>query len=869
MRRPARTARSGPKRPNGVSTLPPGLVPRASALDLTSLLQAALGHHQAGRFGDAERLYRQVLGLAPEEPDALHLLGVLTFQQGRADAALRLIERAISHRPSASAYYLNLGNVLLALGRQIEAAASYRRAAALAPSDPEPRNNLGNLLVQAGQPEAGIVELQQALRLQPAHVNARYNLGNALRDLGRLEEAVAAYRAVIRLRPDFADAHTNLGGVLHALERHDEARACFERALALQPDAPAARANLAEALRACGAREEAAAWYERVLQDAPDHAVALSGLATVRADQGRPADAAELLRRLVAVTPDDATVYERLAGQLAAAGRPDEAFEALTAGLERHPSHRPLIVALVERLRTMARVPEHPAVRAALLAACADDTFSSQKLMPPVLRIIMSDPAWPALVAAVRAGADPLSPDVPLPAALVEDPVVLAALPRVVLGSPDVERVLTALRRSATHRAAADGTRSLAAQPLSRAFLCALARASFLAEYSWLQEQDELELVPALWAVLCDALVHAETDPSDLEDLLILVALYEPLGRLPGAERLLAVPEARWSLSFAPVVREQVAERFEEQAIAAELPTLTPIENHVSQAVRTMYEENPYPRWRAARFVHQEPLAVRFRLLCPDEPVPSWPSPLPVLVAGAGSGQHPVDVAMLMPEADVLAVDLSRPSLAYGARMARRLGVQNVRFAQADILALDALDRQFALIECAGVLHHLEEPLEGWRVLRRRLRPDGLMKIGLYSERARASIVAAREMIARTHVPPTTEGIQLARRLLLSLPEQHPAAGVSRIVDFYSTSGFRDLVMHVQEHRFTIPRLAEALDALDLRFLGFQVKDEVLERFRARFPSPGAERDLACWDAFEAGEPDTFISMYQFWCRPR
>jgi hypothetical protein len=75
--------------------------------------------------------------------------------------------------------------------------------------------------------------------------------------------------------------------------------------------------------------------------------------------------------------------------------------------------------------------------------------------------------------------------------------------------------------------------------------------------------------------------------------------------------------------------------------------------------------------------------------------------------------------------------------------------------------------------------------------------------------------------------------------------------------------------MHVQEHRFTVPRLVAALDTLDLRFLGFQISPTVLEQFRARFPSAGAERDLACWDQFEAEHPDTFASMYHFWCRPR
>ena len=179
------------------------------------------------------------------------------------------------------------------------------------------------------------------------------------------------------------------------------------------------------------------------------------------------------------------------------------------------------------------------------------------------------------------------------------------------------------------------------------------------------------------------------------------------------------------------------------------------------------------------------------------------------------------------------------------------------------------LEERFALIECAGVLHHLADPLAGWSVLRRLLRPDGLMLIALYSERARARVVAARELIAAEGLPSTAEGIRAARRRFFELPPEHPAASLVKFWDFYSESGFRDLAMHVQEHRFTVPRLAASLEALDLRFLGFEVGPTVMARFRERFPAPDAHLDLECWDRFEAEHPDTFSAMYQLWCRPR
>ena len=118
-------------------------------------------------------------------------------------------------------------------------------------------------------------------------------------------------------------------------------------------------------------------------------------------------------------------------------------------------------------------------------------------------------------------------------------------------------------------------------------------------------------------------------------------------------------------------------------------------------------------------------------------------------------------------------------------------------------------------------------------------------------------------------MPSTPEGIRAARRQIINVPPEHPSARLIRFWDFYSQSGFRDLVMHVQEHRYTPLQLAEALDALDLRFLGFDVPPSVREAFCARFPEPSAWLDLRAWDTFEADHPDTFAGMFHLWCRPR
>ena len=88
-----------------------------SAADCGAALQTALAHHRAGRLGPAEQIYRQILQRQPDQPDALHLLGVLAHQHGRNGPAIELISKAIEQRPDEANFHGNLGNALKALGR--------------------------------------------------------------------------------------------------------------------------------------------------------------------------------------------------------------------------------------------------------------------------------------------------------------------------------------------------------------------------------------------------------------------------------------------------------------------------------------------------------------------------------------------------------------------------------------------------------------------------------------------------------------------------------------------------------------------------------------------------------------------------------
>ena len=111
-------------------------------------------------------------------------------------------------------------------------------------------------------------------------------------------------------------------------------------------------------------------------------------------------------------------------------------------------------------------------------------------------------------------------------------------------------------------------------------------------------------------------------------------------------------------------------------------------------------------------------------------------------------------------------------------------------------------------------------------------------------------------------------GLRRARRAFLALDEDHPARSIVWSPDFYSLSGFRDLVFHVQEHRFTLPQLGASLDALGLELLGFQHPHPMaVAWYREKWPDDVARTDLGRWAIVEKEHPEVFAGMYQFWAR--
>jgi tetratricopeptide (TPR) repeat protein len=213
--------------------------------NLQQTMKVAVRHHTAGRLDKAEALYRQVLQAEPENPVALHLLGVVAHQSGDDARAAGLISKAIARKPDYADAHSNLGNVLQRMGRLEDALASFHKAVILTPDLAEAHNNVGSALKALGRLEEAAESYHLAVALRPDFAEAYSNYGAVLHDLGRRNEALTCFRQAVALRPGYAEAHGNLAGLLREQGQADEAAACYRQALALDPSNASTQANLA------------------------------------------------------------------------------------------------------------------------------------------------------------------------------------------------------------------------------------------------------------------------------------------------------------------------------------------------------------------------------------------------------------------------------------------------------------------------------------------------------------------------------------------------------------------------------------------------------------------------------------------------
>ncbi|MBI36125.1 MAG: hypothetical protein CL568_00900 [Alphaproteobacteria bacterium] len=845
-------------------------------LSIEQALRQGMAAHKEGKIKDAERLYRAILKSQPTHPDANHNLGVLAVSVNKAEAALPFFKTALESNPKIEQFWLSYidalvkekqfenakelleqgknqgfdGEALNALEAQLslitqktnpgnagpsqqqlsELNKYYQKgrhddAEKLATSITEQFPNhqvgwkvLGALFAQKGMKDEALNANQRAIPLAPQDSEVHNNLGITFKALGRLGEAEVSLRQAIALKPDFAEAHSNLGNTLNELGRLDEAEIILRHAMALKSDYAEAYNNLGNTLQALGRLDEAETSLRQAIALKPDYAEAHNNLAIVLNKLGRLDEAVTSCIGALKIKPDLVAGYYSLGTLL-----------ANTSQLKSSPDLIHFVSLLLEK-KTIIR---------------------PNTVVSSLTNLLKHDPIIQSALTSYSLGELKLDETI---TGLFKVPFLLKLMTLCPISDLEIEGLLKGIRHSILFNVS-----TIQNNNEVLAFQIALALQCFTNEYIYDETVEEIEAVGELEKLIGRKLTNDQI-PSVTE--LACLASYKSLY------------ECSWCVSFpAPegleeIWRRQIQEPEKEKRLNSEISKLTEITDTISTKVKEQYEENPYPRW-VNLGLPQMPLSIskltnqlNLKITSPLIKHTSQPQ---ILVAGCGTGQHSIEVACKYRDCKVLAIDLSLRSLAYAKRKTEELGIENIEYVQADILELEKLSRQFDIIESSGVLHHMADPISGWKVLVECLKPTGLMNIGLYSELARMHIIQVQKEINRLDLTSDRSSIKSFRNdLIQSNEERHKK--ISSVADFYSVSEIRDLLFHPKEHRFTISKIKDALEYLGLSFCGFQ-SDNIIRRFKAKNSGLNDLYDLNLWNEFEASQPDAFIAMYQFWCQ--
>lgn len=681
----------------------------------------------------------------------------------------------------------------------------------------------GRGFIHAGKyPEAEEV-FRRIVEEHPGHPQALSLLGLTMHYQGENKGAIACMKKSIEIDASIAGFHVNLGMPYLDLQDWAEAEVCFREAVRLKGDYPAALNNLAVALWRMGKVDEAWPFCQKALEIEP----------------GR-VDSLCLFGHLLCGKHNFA-----------------EAEKYYAEALRLVPGHEEALKGYADVLMWTIKESYDPGIDQVLVDCFRRDIVAPDHLARPMVKQLRGKHRLDERLEEICA-------DVSLHLReLASDEMFVLYLEKAQNIDGGIEILLTAIRRAFLNSAPGDWPDFGAEMHLART----LSKQCFMNEYVFLVEAGEEEQLDALRERAGRLLEAGEGPSPELEHSLLLLGMYAPLYRLPFAEKLGAIPLESWSFHLQDLITRQLHEPLKEEELKAGLDRIGEIEDSVSKAVQAQYEENPYPRWTSVPRMAAARLDAFFQENYPHFSPPAFlEDSFEVLVAGCGTRQA-VEAAMKYAKGNVLAVDLSQSSLAHAQRVAGAAGIQNLRFAQGDVMNLAGLGRKFQVIECTGVLHHMKDPLAGWRVLTDLLADGGMMQIGLYSETARRFVVQVREKIQGRGIEPTQENIRKFRREIIEEGERGELSRLLKSRDFFSMSGCRDYLFHVQEHRFTIPQIRDALDSLGLQFVGFIFMNPwVKVEYKKEFPDDPQMTDLACWDKFEEKEPYVFAGMYDFLC---
>jgi SAM-dependent methyltransferase len=391
-------------------------------------------------------------------------------------------------------------------------------------------------------------------------------------------------------------------------------------------------------------------------------------------------------------------------------------------------------------------------------------------------------------------------------------------------------------------------------------------------EYVFFETDEEANTIVTLINQLTNYASINTTEPNRFVFPFLNVIMYRNPNDLPFLEKIMSLFNKSDHPRLFCFINE-IAQNFQiELSHTNEFLENTQITDNTTKKVANQYEENPYPRWTNKLIFNGND--IEYISSYELEKTASWQGTSSgdykatynqMFIAGCGTGEHPLSTAVDFPYIDITTIDVSARSLGYAVMMQKKCSISNVRIERQDILTLEQTERLYDIVECCGVLHHMENPAEGLKKINAQLKPGGIMKIALYSKIAREAVLAFRDLYSFDKQQITTKTIKELRQDIFNKNPNDKIKDVSKFGDFFTLSGCRDLLLNVKEHQFDLVEIKDILKKENLVFLKMHIATPTKEALESKYKLKKEWiEDIEILAEIENKEPDLFLSMYQF-----
>ena len=672
-----------------------------------------------------------------------------------------------------------------------------------------------------------------------------------------LKVAEKLYKEILETKPNHLEAICYLGTLFAQTKKLNLAKTLFYKAIKINPNNPSINNNLGNIFLELGESQKAISFYEKAIKLQPDFSQTYFNLGIIFNNLGKYQKAINCFEKVIKYQPDDVKSYNILGKILKELGEYKKAFSYYEKSIKINPNNIVTINCILDfftsiQLSNLNEINSKSIKK--LILFLFGKNINHNGIFHKAKLLIFFNENQNKIEQIINSNSSLLNNKIIQK--ILKEEMFLLMVQKCFTRDKFLEKLLTKLRKEILF-SLENSKRNILNEYFN--FIISLAEQSFLNEYVFFQTEEEINYISNL-----EKKILNNTEINEQE--IVILGCYLPLKNLESIKNKLLNYNSK-NFLFNDMIKMQIKEPLKEAALKNSIKCIKIISDDVSKKVRDQYEENPYPRWRYANVVSTDNFLVQLNNDIKPNNIElnnKFFNPN-VLIAGCGTGQHLVHVIGYQ-NSNIVGVDLSLTSLAYAKRKIEETGYKNVEFLQGDILDLKNLNRKFDVIECGGVLHHMKEPLEGLKVLLELLEPHGFLKLGLYSKISRKHIGRVREFIKKKKFNNTVKDIRNCREAIIKQNDDQLLYKVIHNNDFYSTSGTRDLIFHVQEHQFTIPEISKILNDLDLEFLGF-TNPSFKKKYLQSFPDDKKNLSLDNWNQFEINNPSAFVGMYQFWVR--